>query len=851
VRNVPPNELLPILVTELEDAESRELLLAVAEAQGEAYVPLSGAPVDARAHLLEVHAEGAEPLLLLAMPVGAPTENGFLLRLSLYDPRENVTERFARNTTREKHTTGDPLRVRPRTTTGLHRLTAGHAAALSADPPVETSQVGRLIAGKLRIEQLVGAGGMGVVYRATHLGLRMPVAVKVLKAGLQRDLDFTRRFQEEALAASRLDHPNLTRVLDFGQEPDGLVYIAMEFLDGTDVGTLIDRDGRLPLARIVEIMSQVCAGLMHMHSRGMVHSDLKPDNLLLVAGHDEDGQPIEVAKLCDFGIAVTRGVASTEVLGTPAYMSPEQCQGDDLDARSDIYACGVMLYEMATGRLPFDTPDKEAMKAFHCNMDPRAPSRIHPIDPRFESLILKALRKDRTVRHQTARELRLALRALVAPAADTHAQGPPASQAAPPRDRPVAAPPVPQAPQPSKEEPPRSTASPKASQEQRPDWLDSSLNPVAVDRTQLLADQLIRDPVRWLADFAASTDPNEFAALCKELEDVLPMIATSARLDVMWRIRSTLAVIVEEGPASPASRPSGAHRVLKALQDPTMLAPAAHNVLLGQPPARQASGLLLAAGVGGAYVLYGARTKSAPTPEVRSRFVSMMRDIGTQAFPVLRAALEKLEGRDEVAPELLIDVLDGIPPIRDDATGEIVSRFLTCKAPDIRRIATEALVRCWGERSQALLVGLLKDEDESVRISAIEGLRKIGRVDETVVRRLGAMLQPTHRMSTTLKIQAALAYRTASLAGRPTAVAILSRLLVSFPTSGQSEEALLVEMARSLLSIGPREVGAIVSERAHRQKEPLRGRLLGLLASPGGTPPGHLPGPPRGPSARG
>jgi serine/threonine protein kinase len=840
VRNVPPNELLPILVTELEDEESRELLLAVAEAHGEAYVPLSDAPVDSRAHLLEVHSEGKEPLLLLAMPVGAPTENGFLLRLSRYDPTENVTERLARNTTREKQTTGDPLKLRPRTTTGgVHRLTAGHAAALSADPVPQISHVGRLIGGKLRIEQFVGAGGMGVVYRATHLGLRMPVAVKVLQAGLQQDLEFCRRFQEEALAASRLDHPNLTRVLDFGQEPDGLVYIAMEFLDGTDLGTLLDRDGRLPLARIVDIMSQVSAGLSHMHSRGMVHSDLKPDNLILVAGHDEDGQPIEVAKLCDFGIAVTRGATATEVLGTPAYMSPEQCVGEDLDARSDIYACGVMLYEMATGRPPFETPDKQAMTAFHCNMDPRAPSRIHPIDPRFESLILKALRKDRTVRQQSARELRLALRALVAPPAPgpVPAASPPSnaraveaptppSRASPPAAR------EPEAPksQPTPSSPSSALAPPKG---QRPDWMEGNAQTVA-DPVQVLADLLITDPVRWLADLAVTTDPNEFAAMCSELEGALPIVAKSARLDVMWRIRSTLAVIVEEGPATHASRPAGANRVLKALQDKAILAPAAHELLHGQPASRQASGLLLAAGVGGAYVLYGARTKSAPDPEVRLRFTGMMREIGTQAFPVLRAALEKLEGREEAAPELLVDVLEGIPQIRDDATGEVVSRFLTCKAPEIRRRATAALVRCWGERSQALLVGLLKDEDENVRVAAIAGLRHIGRVDETVVRRLGAMLQPSHRMSATLKTEAALAYRSAAFAGRPTAIAILARLVANSPVSRAGEEALLVEMARSLLSLGAREGQAVVSERASRQREPLRGRLLALL-NPAGS----------------
>ena len=486
--------------------------------------------------------------------------------------------------------------------------------------------------------------------------------------------------------------------------------------------------------------------------------------------------------------------------------------GEDLDARSDIYACGVMLYEMATGRPPFETHDKEAMTAFHLNMDPRAPSRIHPIDPRFESLILKALRKDRTVRYQSARELRLALRALVAPPAEV--QSPPPSPASPVGGRPKSAP------------PPPPMAGTKV---ERPDWVEGNVGLGAMDPAQLQADRLVKDHVRWLADLAATTDPSDFATRCSELEAALPHIARSARLDVMWRIRSTLAVIVDEGPATQGSRPSGAHRVLKALQDPSVLAPAAHDLLHGHPPSRQASGLLLAAGVGGAYVLYSARTKSAPdNREVRSRFTAVMREIGTQAFPVLRAALEKLSGREEDAPALLVDVLEAIPPIVDDATGEVVSRFLTCRAPEIRRVVTSALVRCWGERGQALLVGLLKDEDESVRIAAIAGIRKIGRVDETVVRRLGAMLQPSHRMSTALKTEAAIAYRSAAVAGRPTAIAILTRLVAAAPASGPSEEGLLVEEARSLLSLGARDGAAVVSERASRQREPLRGRLLDL-----------------------
>jgi hypothetical protein len=352
-----------------------------------------------------------------------------------------------------------------------------------------------------------------------------------------------------------------------------------------------------------------------------------------------------------------------------------------------------------------------------------------------------------------------------------------------------------------------------------------------VEPSKLLAEKLAKDPVRWLFDLAGSTDLDEFTTMCAELEAAIPSLAASGKLGVLWRIRSTLAVIVEEGPATHASRPSVAHRVLKVLQAPQTLAPAAQDLLHGQPPSREASALLLTAGVGGAYVLYGARTKSQATRDLRGRFTTMMREIGTQAFPVLRAALEKLVGKEEVASELLVDVLEGIPQIRDDATGEVVARFLESKSPEIRRIATSALVRCWGERSRALLVGLLKDEDENVRIAAIGEIRRMGAVEEHIVRKLGALLQPSHRMTTALKTECAVAFRGASLGGRPTAVAILSRLVPSAPANDLKGEAVLVEMARSLVALAPKEGSVVVAERASRQREPLRARLLALVSA--------------------
>ena len=156
----------------------------------------------------------------------------------------------------------------------------------------------------------------------------------------------------------------------------------------------------LPLARIVDIMTQVCAGLSHAHARGIVHRDIKPENLVLVSGHDDDGDPIEIVKVCDFGIAQQRALPSTKdqegyIAGTPEYMSPEQCRADELDARSDLYACGVILYEMATGQVPFTAERAQSILNKHQFTPVLPPSKIDPsVDPRLEVIIMKALQKE-------------------------------------------------------------------------------------------------------------------------------------------------------------------------------------------------------------------------------------------------------------------------------------------------------------------------------------------------------------------------------------------------------------------------------------------------------------------------
>ena len=222
-------------------------------------------------------------------------------------------------------------------------LSASHTADLERATRSRTrpadSILGRALAGgKLLIESLIGRGGVGAVYKARHRELRMPVAVKVLHESFQRDIDFCRRFYAEALAASRLDHPNITRVIDFGQEPDGLLYIAMEFLDGVELRAVLDEEGALSAQRIAELMMQVCAGLSHAHARGIVHRDIKPENLVLVPGTTTTARPIELVKVCDFGIAQHRALPGAAQTPASSRARPSTCRPSSAAATSSTRA---------------------------------------------------------------------------------------------------------------------------------------------------------------------------------------------------------------------------------------------------------------------------------------------------------------------------------------------------------------------------------------------------------------------------------------------------------------------------------------------------------------------------------
>jgi hypothetical protein len=279
--------------------------------------------------------------------------------------------------------------------------------------------VGRVIANRYRIESLVGAGAIGAVYKASHVDLPRTFAIKVLHPHFRADAHLLASFRTEARAASLLDHPNVTVVHDFGEEPDGLVYIVMEYLAGVNLQAVLDEERRLEPRRAIAIMAQICSALSAAHERGIVHRDVKPDNVMLVPSRDDEGRPFEMVKVCDFGIAAletsgAQGAASGQwTAGTPEYMAPEQAQGH-ADPRTDVYACGIVLYEMVTGRPPFVGDSPAATLAKHVTELPRRPTEIIPGLPReLEAVILCAIEKSPALRFGSMRDFRAELKRLL------------------------------------------------------------------------------------------------------------------------------------------------------------------------------------------------------------------------------------------------------------------------------------------------------------------------------------------------------------------------------------------------------------------------------------------------------
>ncbi len=274
------------------------------------------------------------------------------------------------------------------------------------------SLLGKVVAGRYRLEALLGEGGMGVVYRARHVLIDRIVALKLIRPDLRGETHLRAWMLREARAANRVDHAHIVEIHDVGETEDGELYLVMEYLVGAALSSEIGK-GPMPLARAVDILEQMCAALARAHDLGVVHRDLKSDNIMLTT----KGGRRDFVKILDFGLAALardpRLAPKGAVFGTPEYMSPEQARGDDAAPASDLYALGILFFEMITGQLPFRSNDRDTLLEMQrTGTPPRARSLAKECPEAAEAIILKLLEKDPRRRFRDGHHLQEELKAL-------------------------------------------------------------------------------------------------------------------------------------------------------------------------------------------------------------------------------------------------------------------------------------------------------------------------------------------------------------------------------------------------------------------------------------------------------
>ncbi len=809
---------LPVIMTRCADRRDRGYLAWVAVANEVAHLRLEAAPIDASPHALEIHVEGFEvPLVVIAEPVGEPTDQGFPLRLKPLDDRQAEilrAELFGGDVPAPESPRPVPQRVsHPPRMSGSEPppMSVRHREAVARVPldvsiarRAPGSLVGRALGdGRFALDRLIGGGASGEVYGGVHTTLRRPIAVKVLHPALQQSPDYCARFYSEALAASQLDHRNVLRILDYGQEPDGLLYIVMELLEGQSLQEILDQEGSLSTQRIVHLVTQACAGLAHAHDAGVVHRDIKPENIVIVKRRDDEGRESELVKVCDFGIAhwtqespaeigdedatIINKPDSSKVVGTPAYMAPEQIRNDAVDARADVYALGVVLYELATGKLPFAAENPVEVLMMQLNVKPNRPSRfIRDFDLELERVIMKALEKTPAKRQPNARALRAELRELAEE--DTGGSG---------------------------------------------HYRRASLRSM---RTELTSTDFVERTSETLSALATADDRTRLVGLTALTEALRAAIGAAnvkaARDMVAWLQQRAADASLR------AEERDQIDRVLRVLRDPQALAMLATHIMEGKiARLEEAAPLLVAGGPVAARALLDARRRTHLTLEVRARFVGSVRAIGAGTLPVLVAALEPLAPLASRADEVLAeDLLRAMPDVRSDAAGEVTVRFVRLDKPMLGAVALQATALLWDRRAHSLLLGVLDSPADSMRLAAIAALKRLGAVDDWALERFARIVNGQVSASDEVRVEAAAAFALAVPESRARACAFLQQKLAARQGIGslfggaKESGTVLMALARALHTLDPTVARGVI-ERLAASRSDVRHELEALLAS--------------------
>ncbi|MDB4933816.1 MAG: serine/threonine protein kinase, partial [Labilithrix sp.] len=364
-----------------------------------------------------------------------------------------------------------------------------------------------------------------------------------------------------------------------------------------------------------------------------------------------------------------------------------------------------------------------------------------------------------------------------------------------------------------------------------------------------VAEALVQNPAAWLQRFAKTPDPRAFKQAAQRLEAALRVLAAAGETRALWAVSSTLHGIAMEGTQAVNSRAHVAATLLRVFEDPAILSGIAEQLLTGNEEIREhAKRLLVHAGVAGAYGLYGARVKLANDQAIRGVFTTVLKDFGPKAWPVVRAALEKIIASDQSqnprTMELAEDLLLSVPIVGDEQAGHLVVKYLRVDVPGVCRAATASIVKMWADRAKPLLVGMLQSKDDAVRIAGIAGLRQLEAIDEHVIPRLQAILLRRIPAGEELRAAAAVALSHTVPSARQPAVSLLVQLLtpprdasldprLATPQTNtfSREDAVTLAITRSLLTIGGKGYRGLVAERAERSPEPLRAQLKKLLGA--------------------